>query len=217
MTGVSWRIVLPWLWMILGATHASAFVVDVQDCQSFPNALGPTVYEFDFDQFAIQPDVTVQVTTSSYNDDITIAVTSDPRQANLIMADGLPQSDISICKIRRGSAILRNHDVTTVKVERFAISPDVRVGTTTNLRGADYVLFNGSKAFTDAEAAAFFAVLWKRGQSQQRPTVTMYQLQYRRNGSWVGGPLFGSAWECSDAQWAPGVVGARCQEVQVEQ
>lgn len=194
-----------------------AFVVDVRDCQPFPTSLGPTVYEFDFDQFAIQPDVTVQVGISSYNDDITVAITPDPRQANLIMADGLPQSDISICKIQRGTAILRSHDVTTVKVERFAISPDVRVGTTTNVQGADYILFNGSDKFTDAEAAAFFAVLWKRGQGQQRPTVTMYQLQYRRNGSWVGGPLFGTAWECSDAQWAPGVIGARCQQVQVEQ
>jgi hypothetical protein len=217
MTVVGRYLFTSWLWMLFGATQSLAFVVDVQDCQPFPNTLGPTIYEFDFDQFAIQPDVTVQVATSSYNDDITIAVTSDPRQANLIMADGLPQSDISICRIQRGTAILRSHDITTVKVERFAISPNIRVGTTINLREADYVLFNGSKAFTDAEAAAFFAVLWKRGQGQQRPTVTMYQLQYRQSGTWVGGPLFATAWECSDAQWAPGVIGARCQQVQVEQ
>lgn len=217
MTRVGWRLICIVLWSLLSVNQATAFVVDVRDCQSFPTSLGPTVYEFDFDQFAILPDVTVQVGTSSYNDDITVAITGDPGQANLIIADGLPQSDISICKIQRGTAILRSHDVTTVKVERFASSPDIRVGTTTNVRGADYVLFNGSNEFTDAEAAAFFAVLWKRGQEQQRPTVTMYQLLYRRNGAWVGGPLFGSAWECSDAQWAPGVIGARCREVQVEQ
>lgn len=214
---MGWRRILPWLFVLLGAAQASAFVVDVRDCQPFSLSTGPTVYEFDFDHFAILPDITVQVTTSSYNDDITIAITNDPRQANLIIADRLPQADISICRIQRGTAFTRMQDVTTVKVERFAISPDVRIGTTSNTHGADYILFNGSEEFTDAEAAAFFAVLWNRGESQQRPTVTMYQLQYRRNGAWVGGPLFNSAWACSDARWAPGVIGARCQEVQVEQ
>lgn len=211
------RLIFIALWPLLHAAPATAFVVDVRNCQPFPTSLGPTVYEFDFDQFAIVPDVTVQVANSSLNDDITVAITLDPSQANLIMADGLPHSDIAICKIPRGTAILRSQDVTTVKVERFAISPDIRVGTTTNIRRADYILFNGSDEFTDAEAAAFFAVLWKRGEQQQRPTVKMYQLQYQRNGMWVGGPLFGSRWECSDAQWAPGVIGARCREVQVEQ
>ncbi len=150
--------------MLLGAAQASAFVVDVRHCQPFASSMGPTVYEFDFDRYALQPDVTVQVTRSSFNDDITIAITNDPRQANLLMADEVSQADISICKIRRGTANLRTHEVITVKVERFSVYPDIRIGMTTNTRKADYILYNGSEEFTDAEAAAFFAVLWKRGQ-----------------------------------------------------
>ncbi|SLN63900.1 hypothetical protein [Pseudooctadecabacter jejudonensis] len=210
------RLSFVWVFCLsLIGTIANAFVVDVDRCPTYPSGAN-TVYEFHFDQFAISPDVTVKVSQSSYNDDITIAITDDPREANLIIADELDQADIVIC--RSGpSGILSARDITTVKVENFSIAPDIRVGTTTNIVGAEYILFNYSEAFSDDEAAAFFAVLWKRVQDQEQRTVTAYQLQYRQNGAWVGGPLYGSAWECSDAQWAPGVIGARCREVQVEQ
>ena len=42
------------------ANPSTAFVIDVRSCPSFTSQAG-TVYEFDFDQSAFQPDVTVQV------------------------------------------------------------------------------------------------------------------------------------------------------------
>lgn len=46
-------------------------------------------------------------------------------------------------------------------------------------------------------------------------TVLGYQLQYYRNGHWIAGPTFPTRWGCSDAQWAPGIIGARCVEVRI--
>lgn len=201
--------------LVVYSTSAYAFVVDVGSCQTsvFPTATD-IVYEYHFDQFALTPDVTVKVSHTSYDDDITIAITDDPSKANLILADDLDQAHMSICRSLTAN-LFKTQDVTTVKVQSFAIAPDIRVGTTTNTLGAEYIMFNASEEFSDEEAAAFFAVLWKREREQEQATVTAYQLQFRRNGVWVGGPLYRTAWECSDAQWAPGVIGARCNEVLV--
>lgn len=53
------------------------------------------------------------------------------------------------------------------------------------------------------------------GQGAGQKTVTGYQLQVNRDGSWFAGPTYLSYWECADAQWAPGMIAARCVEVQV--
>lgn len=191
---------------------ADAFVVNVRDCPVVQSTSNP-VYEFDFNKFAAVPDVTVLVAPSVYEADLSIGVTTDPKQANLLLADDFNQADIAICRSR--SWMSSGTDITSIKVDRFAMRADIKVELTTSTVGKDYVLFNASEDFSDEEAAAFFAVLWARVQQEQVPTETAYQLQYRRGGEWVGGPVYARRWDCSDAQWAPGVVGARCVEVQV--
>ena len=54
------------------------------------------------------------------------------------------------------------------------------------------------------------------GQRGLQKTVTAYQLQVNRDGHWFAGPTYLSQWECADAQWAPGMIAARCVEVQVQ-
>lgn len=54
----------------------------------------------------------------------------------------------------------------------------------------------------------------ERGNASE--TVPGYQLQYRHRGKWVAGPTFLKQWDCADAKWTPGVIGARCVEVRVQ-
>ena len=45
--------------------------------------------------------------------------------------------------------------------------------------------------------------------------VSGYQLQIKRKGQWFASDTYLDKWGCSDAKWAPGMIGARCIEVKV--
>ena len=195
------------------ASVAAAFVVSVDECPLVYGYSPPgadVIYEFSFNEYAASPDIEVQVSSSVISPNFTVALTDDISFASLAIIDGLQTADIRICNSKYG--IARHPDTKVVKVGKYSVSPDVKIKLVRLQDSPDYVLFANTSQLSDEEAVAFFAVLWK---AENRQTVKAWQLQFRQGGQWVGGPIYADRWSCSDAQWAPGVIGARCEEVLV--
>jgi hypothetical protein len=111
-----------------------------------------------FDQTIYQADYKIMVSDYEVEPDIRIRLVTVPALADLILADDLPGSDLSIC---RSSTRYR---ATTLFVAKFVTQPDVTIMMNTRDRHADYTLYVDSEIVSDIEAAAlFWLALQRRG------------------------------------------------------
>lgn len=128
----------------------AAFVVSAQaDC------LGKNIYAYRFSRSVANADFSVQVSQSTLLPDITLKLVSDPDQADLILADRLEDNDMEVCKSI--SAV----GIKTILITDTAFRPDVKVTLAESSLLPDYTIFVQSESFTNEEAAALFAVIWK--------------------------------------------------------
>jgi len=128
----------------------AAFVISAQaDC------LGKNIDAYRFSSSVANADFSVQVGQSTALPDITLKLVSDPDQADLILADHLDDSDMAVCKS------ISAMEVKTILITDAAFRPDVKVALAEAPFLPDYTIFVQSESFTNEEAAALFAVIWK--------------------------------------------------------
>jgi hypothetical protein len=109
---------------------------------------------------AAQADYRVRIGRDAPKPDLRIQLVDRAELAHFVLVD-----DFS----RAGGAACRNAAwVRTVTVDDSAAAPDVTVNLSANASGADYRIFVHSKRFSQQDAAALLAAMWKAGQRRER-------------------------------------------------
>lgn len=144
------HLILALVVALLGTDARAEFVVSAER-----SCMGTGIYGYHFSSTAVLPDFTVKVSAHAVVPDLRIRLVSDPRQADLLLADGVSPSSMRVCKQRSGLS------VTTIKVSKFAVIPDTTVQLSRSNFLADHKLFVASEIFSEEEAAALFAVIWE--------------------------------------------------------
>ena len=135
----------------LSMTSLNAFVISGND-----SCRGSKVYGFDFDENAILPMVSIQVSENTIIPDITMKIVDNPREADLIFVDNFDDAKMKICRVNN---ILSDEKI---KVGRNIILPDIKIKLSKNPIFPDYKIYISSQIFTNSEVAAIFALLWKK-------------------------------------------------------
>lgn len=136
------------------------FVISAVDKPGMFDRSSETVYHYEFSSYAVNPDFAVKVSSFEINPDLTMKLVSDPRDADLIIADDLSNFSMKVCKANSLLASPSGKKVKTIKVSSYEISPDITIKLATVCSEFDYKIFVQSERFTKEEAAALFAVVW---------------------------------------------------------
>jgi hypothetical protein len=103
-------------------------------------------YRIRFEDDAVRPDLRVQLVDRA-------------EHADFVLVDDFSGSEQNAC---RSSTPVR-----TVAVDTDAQAPDVTVQLSDDIKGADYRLFVHSARFSQQDAAALLAAIWKADQRRQ--------------------------------------------------
>lgn len=128
------------------ATAASSFLSSDASAAKPCFSTGKAAYEVSHGAAA---DYTVRIDNAAVSPSLRMQIVDDPATADFVLVD--EDDAVQACKTA-GS-------IKTIRIDAAAVEPDVTVAMT---RGAaDYKVFVKSSAFTDEDAAALFAVIWR--------------------------------------------------------
>jgi hypothetical protein len=122
----------------------SCFASGASTYQIVANATAPD-YRIRIDAEAIRPDLRMQLVDRAEN-------------ADFVLVDDFSGSEPSTCK--------SSTPIRTVTLDTTAGSPDVTVQLSADAKGADYRLYVHSARFSQQDAAALLAAMWKANQRQ---------------------------------------------------
>lgn len=109
-----------------------------------------------FDVTPLQADYKVMVSEFEVEPDISIRLVNRFAQADLVFADGEPDSEVTVCRSPT------RYRATTLFVAKFVTQPDITIMMNSRVEHPDYTLYVDSESYSPDEAAAVFAVLWDR-------------------------------------------------------
>ena len=158
--------ILAWTFtMLLMAIPSHAFVISAEDnCPRFQSSSGQTVYSYNFTSSSYSADYKVSVSSSSFNPDLKIKIVTNPAQANLGLADNLPEADMKVCKTK--SNRIGSEDITVIQVSSTSYSADIKIQLSETIYNPDYSIYVDSNNFETEEAAALFAVIWQSSRDE---------------------------------------------------
>jgi hypothetical protein len=136
--------------LLCSASIHAQFRISVEE-----NCAGKGVSQYHFDRTLLLADYTVMVTDYEIEPDLTMRLVYHPHQADLILADSMQASDLTVCKTPT------RYLSTTIFVAPFVPQPDITIMLNRREWHYDYALYVDSKTYTAAEAAALFAVIWQ--------------------------------------------------------
>lgn len=137
------------------AAHAQNRIAGLGDCPS-AGAAG-----FHFDVTPLQADFKVMVSDYEVEPDIRIRLVNHFAKADLVFADRLPYSDVSVCRSPT------RYRMTTLFVAKFVTQPDITIMMNSRVNHPDFTLYVDSETYSADEAAAVFAVLWEQQRSSR--------------------------------------------------
>jgi hypothetical protein len=128
------------------ATAASSFLASDASAAKPCFAAGKAAYEV---SRGVAADYTVRIDNAAVSPSLRMQIVDDPAAADFVLVDD--EDAMLACKTAAS--------IKTIRIDATAAEPDVTVAMT---RGAaDYKVFVKSAAFTDEDAAALFAVIWR--------------------------------------------------------
>jgi hypothetical protein len=128
------------------ATAASSFLAPDASAAKPCFAAGKAAYEVSHGASA---DYTVRIDNAAVSPSLRMQIVDDPAAADFVLVD--EDDAVQACKTAAS--------IKTIRIDSAAAEPDVTVAMT---RGAaDYKVFVKSTTFTDEDAAALFAVIWR--------------------------------------------------------
>jgi hypothetical protein len=137
------------------AAPAHAFVIAVEtSCYS------SEAHTYHFSDTAIVPDFDVKVSKAEIFPDLTIKLVSSPQLADLVVVDS--SSYLGETPNMRICISASSISGTVIKVTSNAIFPDITVELSESPVLHDYTLYVDSDRVSAEQAAALFAVIWKR-------------------------------------------------------
>lgn len=137
--------------LLVSNCASAAFLASGEDDCLFNDA-----YAFHFSETALMPDYTVNIVRSAINPDIRLEIINDPLKADLIFLDSYKKPNIKVCK---GNSLAPG--VKTIKLMKNASFPDITVLISETPLISDYKIYIQSSIFSNFEAVALFAVIWK--------------------------------------------------------
>jgi hypothetical protein len=128
------------------ATAAGSFLSSDTSAAKPCFAAGKAAYEVSRSASA---DYTVRIDNAAISPSLRMQIVDDPAAADFVLVD--EDDAVQACKAATS--------IKTIRIDSRAAEPDVTVAMTRN--AADYKVFVKSATFTDEDAAALFAVIWR--------------------------------------------------------
>lgn len=113
---------------------------------------------------AAAPDYRIRIDSAAAQPDLRMQLVDRPEYADFVLVDDFSGSEPSTCK--------SSTPVRTVTVDGAA-QPDVTVHLSADAKGADYRLYVRSTRFSQQDAAALLAAMWKADQSRKLAAFTV--------------------------------------------
>lgn len=131
---------------IPAATAVSSFISSDASAAKPCFAAGTAAYEVSHGASA---DYTVRIDNTAVSPSLRMQIVDDPAAADFVLID--EDDAAQACKTAAS--------IKTIRIDAAATEPDVTVAMTR--AAADYKVFVKSATFTDEDAAALFAVIWR--------------------------------------------------------
>lgn len=109
---------------------------------------------------AAAPDYRIRIDSAAAHPDLRMQLVDRPEHADFVLVDDFSSSEPVTC---RSSTPVR-----TVTLEAAAGNPDVTVHLSADAKGADYRLYVHSARFSQQDAAALLAAMWKADQRHKQ-------------------------------------------------
>ena len=105
------------------------------------------------------PDYRVRIDSKAANPDLRMQLVDRAEHADFVLVDDFSDGAPSTCK--------SSTPIRTVTLDGASAKPDVTVQLSTNAKDADYRLYVHSVRFSQQDAAALLAAMWKADQRRQ--------------------------------------------------
>lgn len=105
------------------------------------------------------PDYRVRIDSKAANPDLRMQLVDRAEHADFVLVDDFSDGEPSTCK--------SSTPIRTVTLDGSTSKPDVTVQLSADAKGADYRLYVHSVRFSQQDAAALLAAMWKADQRRQ--------------------------------------------------
>ncbi|MBX9842082.1 MAG: hypothetical protein K2Z80_09785 [Xanthobacteraceae bacterium] len=139
------------------AVPAAAYAMKAAPKQPLCFASGASTYQIVAS--ATAPDYRIRIDAEAARPDLRMQLVDRAENADFVLVDDFSGNEPSTCK----SAT----PIRTVTLDAAAGTPDVTVHLSADAKGADYRLYVHSARFSQRDAAALLAAMWKADQSRQ--------------------------------------------------
>ena len=133
---------------------AAAYAMKAVPKQPLCFASGASTYQIVTNVTA--PDYRIRIDAQAARPDLRMLLVDRPEHADFVLVDDFSSDEPRTCK--------SSTPVRTVTLDTAAEKPDVTVKLSADSKGADYKLYVHSARFSQQDAAALLAAMWKAGQ-----------------------------------------------------
>jgi hypothetical protein len=148
--------------LLLTVTAALAVPAAVHSMKAAPKqpscfASGASTYQIVAN--APAPDYRIRIDSKAANPDLRMQLVDRAEHADFVLVDDFSDGEPRTCK--------SSTPIRTVSLDGLAGKPDVTVQLSDDAKGADYRLYVHSVRFSQQDAAALLAAMWKADQRRQ--------------------------------------------------
>jgi hypothetical protein len=136
------------------AVPAAAYAMKAVPKQPICFASGASTYQIVTNVTA--PDYRIRIDAEAARPDLKMQLVDRPEHADFVLVDDFSSSEPRTCK--------SSTPIRTVTLDAAAGLPDVTVKLSADAKGADYKLYVHSARFSQEDAAALLAAMWKADQ-----------------------------------------------------
>lgn len=138
------------------AVPAAAYAMKAAPKQPLCFASGASTYQIVAS--AAAPDYRILIDADALRPDLRMQLVDRAENADFVLVDDFSGNEPSTCK--------SSTPIRTVTLDAAAGTPDVTVQLSADAKGADYRLYVHSARFSQQDAAALLAAMWKANQRQ---------------------------------------------------
>jgi hypothetical protein len=138
------------------AVPAAAYAMKAAPRQPLCFASGASTYQIVAS--ATAPDYRIRIDADALRPDLRMQLVDRAENADFVLVDDFSGNEPSTCK--------SSTPIRTVTLDAAAGTPDVTVQLSADAKGADYRLYVHSARFSQQDAAALLAAMWKANQRQ---------------------------------------------------
>jgi hypothetical protein len=140
------------------AVPAAAYAMKAAPTPKQPPCFASGASTYQIVASATAPDYRIRIDAQAMRPDLRMQLVDRAENADFVLVDDFSGSEPSTCK--------SSTPIRTVTLDTTAGTPDVTVQLSADAKGADYRLYVHSARFSQQDAAALLAAMWKANQRQ---------------------------------------------------